>query len=219
MSKKVIVDLFYDVISPYSWATFEALTRCNKKCDHMSLRLQPVLLGALFKGVRSKPNGLKAKRIYMKTDLESLGEYFNLPYNMPQAMDYVMFRKGSLSMQRLLIAVNKYSPKLLEEVSREMFLRIWSKDQDATSVESLRVTLHNAGISERKSEFLLHATKEEDIKRILKNNTKLAIGQGVFGVPTYVAHFRTGPELFFGSDQLFLLAYYLNITFPDYFLS
>ncbi|XP_076809030.1 uncharacterized protein LOC143452080 isoform X2 [Clavelina lepadiformis] len=130
-----------------SWATFEALTRCNKKCDHMSLRLQPVLLGALFKGVRSKPNGLKAKRIYMKTDLESLG------------------------------------------------------------------------ISERKSEFLLHATKEEDIKRILKNNTKLAIGQGVFGVPTYVAHFRTGPELFFGSDQLFLLAYYLNITFPDYFLS
>lgn len=49
--RKCVVELLYDVVSPYSYVGFELITRCSREWTNMDLRLRPVLAGGIFKGL------------------------------------------------------------------------------------------------------------------------------------------------------------------------
>ena len=51
-----------------------------------------------------------------------------------------MFNKGSLSAQRLLTAVGDRQPEKLEELSRQLWLRVWSR---VSNVPTLKFFLKN----------------------------------------------------------------------------
>ena len=211
--KKITVELFYDVISPYSWISFEALSRYNRKFFNLDLRLKPVLLGAIMKHHNQAPP-VKAKSKYTALDIARLTKYFDLPYKRPEKLDHVMFEKGSLSAQRLLTSVSISFPSYLEDISRNLFLRIWSLDVDIFTYESLKQACLDVGISFDDANWLIKSIDTSDIKTSLKDTTFGALNYGAFGVPTYVVHLQNGPELLFGSDRLFLLAYYLGVQYP-----
>ena len=46
--------------------------------------------------------------------------------------------KGSLKAQRFLTAVSLSQPEKTEDVSREMWMRVWNRDEDITEPQSLR---------------------------------------------------------------------------------
>jgi len=211
VAKKVVVDLFYDVVSPYSYIAFEALTRYNHEWKNMKLQLKPVYLAGIMAGSSNVPPGSnRAKARYMNRDLPRMAKYFALPFKYPANMRKVMFEKGTKQAQRFLAAASRECPQHLEQLSRELFLRMWVKDEDVTTDESLKEAGKRAGIPENELSTLVSIVANDEVKQSLKDTTQTALDYGAFGAPTYVVHLQDGPVMLFGLDRLFLLAHYLG---------
>lgn len=209
MSRKV-VELFYDVVSPYSWLGFEVLCR-YKNVWNIDLKLRPAFLGGVMHGSGNRPPGMVPNKfLYMSTDLHRLAEYFGVPLSPPANPAEVMFEKGSLPAMRFVTAVaekHKDGDVLVEKVSRELWKRIWSTDQDITQPASLTEAGLKAGLSSNEVEELLNLAKSQPVKDKLKNVTKEALEYKAFGFPLTVCHVNGKPEVFFGSDRFELMAH------------
>lgn len=58
------VELFYDVVSPYSYLAFELLTRYNKRWQNMELKLRPAYLrDVMIKTGNQSPGTVPAKKM------------------------------------------------------------------------------------------------------------------------------------------------------------
>ncbi|XP_050391468.1 glutathione S-transferase kappa 1 [Patella vulgata] len=200
------VELFYDVVSPYSWMAFEVLCRYRPHWN-MNLQLKPFFLGGVMQASDNKPPAfVRFKAIYLPKDVERLGEYFQVPVSMPANPFDVMFNKGSLKAQRFLTAVDMENPEQTEKVSRELWRRIWSKDQDITEPESFKQAGKAAGLSDSEIAEALAKMTTQPIKDRLKSHTERAIKLYAFGAPFIVAHVNGKEEVVFGSDRFPILA-------------
>uniref|UniRef100_A0A6I8P256 Glutathione S-transferase kappa 1 n=1 Tax=Ornithorhynchus anatinus TaxID=9258 RepID=A0A6I8P256_ORNAN len=159
-------ELFYDVVSPYSWLGFEVLCRYRNTWN-INLRLRPSFIAGIMKD------------------------------------------SGSLSAMRFLTAVNMERPELLEPVSRELWMRIWSRDEDITEAQSILAAATRAGLTPEQGQELLRKIDSPEVKERLKVTTDAACNYGAFGLPVVVAHVGGQPHMFFGSDRLELLSHLL----------
>ncbi|XP_029359983.1 glutathione S-transferase kappa 1 [Echeneis naucrates] len=209
MSSKKVVELFYDVVSPYSWLGFEVLCR-YRNVWNIELKLRPAFLGGVMQGSGNKPPGLVPNKFqYMTKDLPLLSQYFEIPLKFPSDPFEAIFKKGSLSAMRFLTAVQereKGGDKQLEQVSRELWRRIWSEDKDITEPSSLSEAAKKAGLSDSDVKELLQLSSSKEIKNKLKSTTQDALDFGAFGFPLCVCHVDGGPQMFFGSDRFELMA-------------
>lgn len=210
MASKKVVELFYDVVSPYSWLGFEVMCR-YRNVWNMELRLRPAFLGGIMQGSGNKPPGLVPNKfMYMTQDLARLADYFNVPLQTPSDPADVMFRKGSLSAMRFVAAVQekeKGGDGKVERVSRELWRRIWSEDKDITEPASLSEAAKKAGLSENEIKEVLSMYTSKEIKDKLKKSSEEALNYGAFGFPMIVCHVDGKPEMFFGSDRFELMAH------------
>ncbi|XP_021573482.1 glutathione S-transferase kappa 1 isoform X5 [Carlito syrichta] len=161
------LELFYDVLSPYSWLSFEVLCR-YQNIWNINLRLQPSLIAGIMKD------------------------------------------SGSLSAMRFLTAVNLEHPEMLEKVSRELWMRIWSRDEDISEPQSILTAAKKAGMSAEQARGLLEKISTPTVKNKLKETTEAACKYGAFGLPVTVAHMDGQTHMLFGSDRMELLAYLLG---------
>ncbi|XP_058241496.1 glutathione S-transferase kappa 1 [Hemibagrus wyckioides] len=209
MSRKVI-ELFYDVVSPYSWLGFEVLCR-YRNVWNMELKLRPAFLGGVMQESGNRPPAMVPnKGLYMVNDLNRLASFMNIPLHHPSDPFEVMFSKGSLPAMRFITAVGekeKGSDRLVENVSREVWKRIWSKDQDICEPVSLSEAGQKAGLSSSEVEEVLQLAKSQPIKDKLKQTTQEAIEYKAFGFPLIVCHGDGKPQVFFGSDRFELMAF------------
>ncbi|XP_075965401.1 glutathione S-transferase kappa 1-like [Anarhichas minor] len=210
MTSKKVVELFYDVVSPYSWIGFEIMCR-YRNVWNIELKLRPAFLGGIMQGSGNKPPGLVPNKFqYMNKDLHRLSEYFDVPLQAPSDPFEAMFQKGSLTAMRFVTAVQERETggdKQVERVSRELWRRIWSEDKDITEPASLSEAAMKAGLSEREIKEALELSTSEEIKDKLKSATQNALDHGAFGFPLVVCHVNGKPEMFFGSDRFELMAH------------
>ncbi|XP_077114876.1 glutathione S-transferase kappa 1-like [Ranitomeya variabilis] len=210
MSKRKVLELFYDVVSPYSWLGFEILLR-YKNIWNIDIHLRPAFLGAIMNATGNSPPAMVPKRgAYMTKDVERLTQFYQVPLRHPSDFFEVVIKKGSITAMRFLTAVQMSHPQFLEEVSRQLWLRIWSEDKDITTPESIVQAAKKAGMAEDLAKKLLTTITTPEIKNKLKETTDKALEYGVFGMPSIVAHIDGKPELFFGSDRFELLAHLLG---------
>ncbi|XP_077114874.1 glutathione S-transferase kappa 1-like [Ranitomeya variabilis] len=210
MSKRKVLELFYDVVSPYSWLGFEVLLR-YKNIWNVDISLRPGFLGGLMSASgNSAPAMVPNKGAYMFQDLERMAEFYQVPLRLPSDFFKVAIKKGSLSAMRFVTAVDMSHPEFLEEVSRQLWLRIWSEDKDITEPESILQAAKKAGVSEDLAKKLLTTITSPEIKNKLKETTDKALTYGAFGMPSIVAHINQKPQLFFGSDRFEILAHQLG---------
>ena len=81
-SGKKVVQLFFDIISPYTYIQFELLTRNRPNWRSMSLKYTPVAISGVMKNSENKPPMLvPAKAIYMMKDLSRLTKFHNVNNN------------------------------------------------------------------------------------------------------------------------------------------
>ncbi|EHH17802.1 hypothetical protein EGK_14272 [Macaca mulatta] len=121
------VELFYDVLSPYSWLGFEVLCR-YQNIWNINLQLRPSLIGGIMKDSGNKPPGLLPRKgQYMANDIKLLRHHFQIPIQFPKDFFSVIIEKGSLSAMRFLTAVSLEHPEMLEKASRELWMRVWSR--------------------------------------------------------------------------------------------
>jgi len=210
MSSRKTVELFYDVVSPYAWIGFELLHRYRSKWN-IDLVLKPFFLGGIMKGSENRPPMMvPAKGAYMIHDIERLRDFYQIPLKHPSDPFDTIVTKGSLASQRLLTAVAQKYPSHLESISRQLWMRIWHRDEDITAPESLRQALKSAGMSAAQSEELLKLSTDRAVADKLKAVTQEALDLGAFGAPIIVAHVNNEKHMFWGSDRIELLAHLLG---------
>uniref|UniRef100_A0A2K5W3F5 Glutathione S-transferase kappa n=1 Tax=Macaca fascicularis TaxID=9541 RepID=A0A2K5W3F5_MACFA len=192
------VELFYDVLSPYSWLGFEVLCR-YQNIWNINLQLRPSLIGGIMKDSGNKPPGLLPRKgQYMANDIKLLRHHFQIPIQFPKDFFSVIIEKGSLSAMRFLTAVSLEHPEMLEKASRELWMRVWSRAAE------------KAGMSAEQAQGLLEKISTPKVKNQLKETTEAACRYGAFGLPITVAHVDGQTHMIFGSDRMELLAFLLG---------
>ncbi|XP_061631437.1 glutathione S-transferase kappa 1-like [Phyllopteryx taeniolatus] len=213
MTSKKVIELFYDVVSPYSWLAFEVMCR-YRSVWNIELKLKPVFLGGVMQGSGNKPPGLVPNKfMWMTKDLCRLADYFNVPLHFPSDPAEAMFRKGSLNAMRFVKAVQEKEiggDQQVEKVSRELWRRIWCEDKDITEPASLAEAAQKAGLSRSEIEELHKLCTTQEIKDKLKSSTQDALDYGAFGFPLLVCHINGKAEMFFGSDRFEIMAHCLG---------
>ncbi|XP_052285382.1 glutathione S-transferase kappa 1-like isoform X2 [Dreissena polymorpha] len=207
---KKTVELFYDVVSPYTWFAFEVLCRYQDRWN-INLQLKPVFLGGIRKGADNPPPDLVSNRgLYLRKELKLLAKYFHVPLVEPQNTAEMMFVKGTLKTQRFITAVDIMDSTKTEELSRQMWHRNWSRDEDVTEPASLKESGKRAGLSDAQISRGLEDMQSSEVKARLKQFTDEALNHGAFGSPTIIAHTSDGPVMLFGSDRFPILAQVLD---------
>jgi len=209
------VEVFYDVVSPYSWIGFEAICR-YRSVWNINLKLKPVFLGGIMNESGNRPPGLvMSKGAYMMKDLDRLAKHYQIPLN--QISDFVgsILKKGSLPSQRFITAIDMVHPDKTEALSREFWMRLWSRDEDIVAKESLIAAGKAIGLSDAVIEDALSKLKSDEVKGRLKEYTSEALQHGAFGAPSYLVEDSNGKkQLVFGSDRFHIMADILGEKYP-----
>uniref|UniRef100_A0A8D0TWW7 Glutathione S-transferase kappa n=1 Tax=Sus scrofa TaxID=9823 RepID=A0A8D0TWW7_PIG len=204
------VELFYDVLSPYSWLAFEILCR-YKNIWNVNLQLCPSLIAGILKDSGNQPPAmLPRKAVYMKEDIKRLEHHLQVPIHFPKDFFSAILGKGSLTAMRFLTTVKLEHPEMLEKVSRELWMRVWSRDEDITEPQSILAAAEKAGMSTGQARGLLERVSTPEVKNQLKETTEAACKYGAFGLPITVAHLDDKTHMLFGSDRMELLAHLLG---------
>lgn len=208
---RVTVELFYDVISPYSYLAFETLTRYRAPWN-LDLKLKPFFLGGVMKESNNRPPSLVPnKASYMTTDLRRLSDFYGVPIKPPDFFLEFITTKSTIKPQRFLIALDMKYPQHLEEVSRGFWKRFYQDNKDIAEEDSVAEVGRAAGMQEDAIKDALAMIKEDRVKKALLENTKLAVDEyRAFGAPTIVAHVAGKPEVFFGSDRFEVMAHVMG---------
>ncbi|XP_065598339.1 glutathione S-transferase kappa 1 isoform X1 [Cyrtonyx montezumae] len=203
---RTVVELFYDVVSPYSWLGFEVLCR-YQHIWNIDLRFRPAFLGGIMQSTGNKPPAMLPKRAeYLLKDIKRMAKYYQVPVTVPEDVFQRILGKNTLGAMRFITATDMTQPKYLETLSREFWLRFWSQHEDISQVESILAVAEKAGLSSELTQKILEMISSPAVKNRLKETTEEAIKYGAFGMPAVVAHVNGKPHLFFGSDRLELLA-------------
>lgn len=169
---------------------------------------KPMSLATIMKESGNRPPMMVPnKGIYLGKDLHRLRSFYSIPLNSPANVQDVLLNKGSLSALRLLTSVQMTQSDLTERLSRELWMRIWSRDQDITANESLLEALKAIGVPDDKATKLIQSIKDPKVIERLKEVTNEALSYGTFGAPTIVVtDAKNEKQLLFGSDRMELLA-------------
>ncbi|NXH12037.1 GSTK1 transferase, partial [Bucco capensis] len=203
---RTVVELFYDVVSPYTWLGFEVLCR-YQHIWNIDLRFRPAFLGGIMQATGNKPPAALPKRAeYILKDVKRMAKYYQVPVKMSADDFQRVIGTNTLGAMRFLTAVDMTQPRYLEPLSREFWIRFWSQHEDISQQESIMQVAGKVGLPSELSQKLLEMFSSPEVKNRLKETTEEAVKYGVFGMPAVVAHLDGEPQLFFGSDRLELLS-------------
>ncbi|NXT19618.1 GSTK1 transferase, partial [Syrrhaptes paradoxus] len=202
---RTVVELFYDVVSPYSWLGFEVLCR-YQHIWNVDLRFRPAFLGGIMQATGNKPPAILPKRAeYLQKDIKRMAKYYQVPVQISEGDFQRVLGKSTLPAMRFITAIDMTEPRYLEPLSREFWIRFWSQHEDISQPENMLAVAGQAGLSSELAQKLLEMISSPAVKNRLKETTEEAIKYGAFGMPAVVAHLDGEPHLFFGSDRLELL--------------
>lgn len=193
------LELFYDVVSPWSYLCFEALSRLREAWQ-LELVLRPAFLGGVMKATgNTPPASLPARGVYLMRDLARSSRYFDVPLAFPSE-----FPTNTIAPMRLLCLVRREAPTQLEDLSRALFRRYWVEGLTVSGVDDVRAACGDVGVDPAWCDHL----QDDDVKQLLRAATDEAIDRGAFGFPTMFVTDTDGEEqMYFGSDRLPLLAF------------
>ncbi|XP_064011891.1 glutathione S-transferase kappa 1 [Pogoniulus pusillus] len=200
-----VVELFYDVVSPYSWLGFEVLCRYQHVWN-IDLHFRPAFLAGVMQATGNKPPGMLPKRAeYMMKDIKRMAKYYQVPLRTSKDDMQRIISISSLGAMRFITAAGMTQPQYLEPLSREFWISFWSQHEDISKTEKILAVAKQAGLSSELAQKLLEMTSTPAVKNQLKETTEEAIKYGAFGMPAIVVRVNGEPQLFFGSDRVELL--------------
>ena len=190
------LDVYFDVASPFSYL---GLTQLGALADITGVtpRLQPILLGALFRDIGQVDVPMfampPAKSRYVGLEMSRWARWWGVPFSMPSK-----FPQRTVTAQRLCVLAVERSYAdglaLANAVGRAM----WAEGRDLEDDATLRGILGDCGLPVD----WIERTREPDIKAALVARTAAAKAAGVFGVPTWIVD---ETYLFWGQDRMELV--------------
>jgi len=154
----------------------------------------PVLLGGIFKatGNRSPVEayaGVPAKLAYEFREIDR----FVARHGLDEFKMNPHFPVNTLTLMRGAVAADEM--ELSEAYVAAIFHFMWEDPRKLDDPAVLEAALEEAGLP---GEELLELAVDQSIKDQLVANTREAVEQGVFGLPSFIV----GGELYFGKDRL-----------------
>ncbi|CAD7691618.1 unnamed protein product [Nyctereutes procyonoides] len=95
-----------------------------------------------------------------------------------------------------LITLTLEHPEVLDKVSRELWMHVWSWDEDILEPRSILAAIEKAGMSTEQAQTLLEKISTPKVENKIKETTAAASKYGAFELPVAVAHLfgkQTGP--------------------------
>ena len=177
--------LYIDLGSPYAYLAFERAASVFGAPP----RLQPVLLGGIFRLRGWGSWSQTARKEERKAEIEGRARSYGLP---PVRWPLGWPPDGLAAMRAATWAMNEGG---LFEFARAVFRRQFAEGLDMPPVDGLAEIATAAGL---RGHELARAIEQPEIKDQLKSATAEAWEDGVRGIPSV----EVGGEIFFGDDQL-----------------
>lgn len=165
-----------------------------------------------MKGAGNKPpasNPEKGK--YLFKDVDRLSKYYEIPLKFPHNPQELIFQNGTLTAQRFLNVVDLECPEMLEKVTRELWLRSWTRDEDIIQPAGIAEAAVAAGMARDVAESMLTRVKSDPVKDRIRQTTQEALDYGAFGAPIIVFDGETEKEMIFGSDRFPVMAHMMGV--------
>ncbi|KAH0628542.1 hypothetical protein JD844_009872 [Phrynosoma platyrhinos] len=89
----------------------------------------------------------------------------------PVLLAGIMKETGSLQAMRFITAVDLTQPQFVESVSRELWMRVWSRDEDITQPANILAAAGKAGLPSDQAQKLLEMSSTPEVKNRLKATT------------------------------------------------
>jgi glutathione S-transferase kappa 1 len=203
------IELFYDVVSPYSRLALVVLERyVGSRWPDVELVMRPAFLGGVMKAVGNVPPATLPQRApYLMRDLGRLTGYVGVSLVIPED-----FPGNTLSAMRFLTVVAAERPDLHARAAHALFERHWGEGKSVASTDAILAALDAAGLPRSDVEPLLARVGDADVKERLKQATDEVVARGAFGFPAMFTTIDGNDEMFFGHDRISLLAHEMKLT-------
>jgi 2-hydroxychromene-2-carboxylate isomerase len=190
------LDVYCDVSSPFSYLGLMQLPRLAELTG-VTPRLQPILLGALFRDIGQVNVPLFAmpppKTRYVGLEMTRWARWWGVPFDAPQK-----FPQRTVTAQRLILLATERGYADAIRLATTLGRAMWAEQRDLEDDDTLRGLLADAGLPRE----WVERTQDADVKAALAERTAKAKAAGVFGVPTWIVD---GTYLFWGQDRLELV--------------
>jgi glutathione S-transferase kappa 1 len=216
MAVRTQVKFYYDILSPYAWFGFESLCRYQKPWD-LDLQLKPMNLGKIMGTSGNTPPGMNpSKGSMLYRDVQRVSEMMDVPYKPLANFAQTVFIRGSLPTLKALAACQIMYPDHLEELTRQSWLGLYSKDIDITDKDNIIQFAEAAQIPD--VDKLIEFSLGGEARQQLIDNTAEALESKCFGAPWYtVTNPNTGRrEKFFGHDRIEMLGWVIGKEYMGY---
>jgi carboxymethylenebutenolidase len=193
MSKEVTV--YYALQSPWTylgWARLrELVARTGAAAHH-----RPIQSGPLFEASGTLPLARRPKQrqAYRLMELRRWRDHLGVPLNLHPKHFPV-----DESLAASIAIAHRQRGGDIAALSEAMMSAVWAEERDLGDRATLLEIAREQGAD---GPALLEAAQDQAVQSEYDANTRAAIEQGVFGVPTFVI----GDELFWGQDRLDFLA-------------
>ncbi|HEY5946984.1 MAG TPA: DsbA family protein [Kofleriaceae bacterium] len=190
------LDVYCDVSSPFSYLGLTQLPALAKLTG-VTPRLQPILLGALFRDIGQVDVPLlsmpRSKQHYIELEMSRWARWWGVPFDMP-----TKFPQRTVTAQRLILLALDDGFDAALRLANTLGRAMWVDQRDLEDGDTLRGLLADAGLPRE----WLERTQEPAVKAALADRTARAKAAGVFGVPTWIVDEQ---YLFWGQDRLELV--------------
>lgn len=193
MSK--VVTVYYVLQSPWTylgWTRLRELVAGSGATAHY----RPVRSGPLFQASGTLPlaERPRQRQAYRLMELRRWRDLLDVPLNLHPKH----FPVDEAPAARMVIAHRQRGGDIAA-LSEAMMRAVWAEERDLADRDTLLEIAREQGAD---GAALLRATEDQAVHSEHEANTKAAIDQGVFGMPTFVID----DELFWGQDRLDFVA-------------
>jgi len=210
MAVRTQVKFYYDILSPYAWFGFENLCRYQKPWD-LDLQLKPMNIWKIMsESGNTGPWRNPSQFSFMNRDTQMVADMLDIPYKPLSNFAEAAAVRGSFPTLKTLAACQILYPDHLEELSRQSWLGLYSRDIDITDEGNIRHFAPAAQIPD--VDRLIEFSSCNEAKHQLVDNTTEALESKCFGAPWYtVTNPTTGKrEKFFGHDRVEMLGWVIG---------
>jgi 2-hydroxychromene-2-carboxylate isomerase len=190
------LDVYFDVSSPFAYLGMTQL-EALAEITGVTPRLQPILLGGLFRDIGQVDVPLfampPAKTRYIGLEMARWARWWGVRFAQPKK-----FPQRTITAQRLCVLAADRSASDGMRLANMLGHAMWADGRDLEDDNILRGLVEDAGLPRE----WVERTREPDVKAALVARTAAAKTAGVFGVPTWIVDEKF---LFWGQDRLELV--------------
>lgn len=190
------MQFYFDYVSPYSYIAAHTLPKLAER-HQRKLELVPVLFAGLLKASgRKGPAETQSYKAWLIRDVLRKCVKLGIPIQAPVTHPF-----NPLLLLRLTLLDLDETVRV--QLFRRLFAAVWKDKIDVTDIDKVRPLLDDLGLD---ADQCLQQTQQPDVKQRLIENTKYAVEQQIFGVPTVIVD----GQLFWGYDDFANLESYLT---------